>query len=252
MSVIRCAAGVAALLLASAGAPAQTYTVIPGIYADAEGPAGNNALVRHQGSPYTSQFVYSPTALATLVNFEITGLTFRSWGALPGGYPFQVTTTWADYRISLGPAVAPSAVDSTTFANNFTAPPTLVRSGPLTVLPNAWPHTGPGPEPWGVEITFDRPYLYTGGNLAILVSHPGSDNPDFGNNLMNAASSTSPGYGVDYAMLTGPGFNASTGTINTFPTILRLTGIAVPEPRFALLGAAALVPLASLFRRKLR
>jgi hypothetical protein len=251
MSGPRFAACLAAVLLVPGAAPAQTttYAVIPSVYADAEGPGANNVLVRHQGSPYTALFVYSATALATLVGSEITGLTFRSAGALPDGYPL-VTTTWADYRVSIGPAVAPAAV-GTVFANNFTAVATLVRSGPLTVPRYAWPHTGPGPEPWGFEITFDQPYLYTGGNLAILVTHPGSDNPSFGNNLMNAAVSTSPGFGVDYAALNAPGFNAASGAIDNFPTILRLTGQPVPEPHFALLGAALAV-LASRARRRLR
>jgi len=95
MSRPRFAACLAAVLLAPAAAPAQTttYAVIPSVYADAEGPGVNNVLVRHQGSPYTAQFVYSATALATLAGTEITGLTFRT--ATPSSPPPGPTTASA-------------------------------------------------------------------------------------------------------------------------------------------------------------
>ena len=250
VTVIRSGAAAALGLWLVATAPAQDYVTVPNVYATSSGGGASAILIAPQNNPWTVQLLWNPNQLTGLApGSQITGVTYRLNAVVPNGYPLQ-TTTWADYRISIGPAVAPAAV-GTVFANNFTAPATLVRSGPLTVPRYAWPHTGPGPEPWGFEITFDQPYLYTGGNLSILVSHPGSDNPFFGNNLMNAAVSTSPGFGVDYAALNAPGFNAASGAIDNFPTILRLTGQPVPEPHFALLGAALAV-LASRARHRLR
>ncbi len=250
MPAVRFAAGVAVLLLAAASSPAQVVVVVPNVFTDAEGPGSNNTLIRNQGNPRTAELLFNANQLANLLGLQITGITYRL-STLPGGYPLQ-TTTWADYRISLGPSVAPNQATGT-FATNFTASPTLVRSGPLTVPPFAWQATGgAGPNPWGIEITFTTPYLYTGGHLGILVSHPGSDNPSEGNSLLDAAVNTSPGFGTDYRMFTATTFNAASGTETGFPTVVRLTAVnPVPEPSsVALVSLAALIPLVVGIRRK--
>jgi hypothetical protein len=252
MWATRLGTSAALFLLVAASASAQVVTVIPNVFADAEGPGSNNSLIRNQDNPRTVQLLWNANQLTSLVGLQITGITYRLSGNLPGGYPLQ-TTTWADYRVSLGPSVAPNQATET-FATNFTAPPTLVRSGAWTVAPFSWPVPigGVGPSPWGVELTFDRPYLYTGGHLALLVSHPGSNNPDQGNSLLDATVNTSPGFGVDYRMFTGTAFNGTSGTETGFPNVVRLTA-AIPEPcSLALGGFAALISLAPRARRRVR
>jgi hypothetical protein len=113
----------------------------------------------------------------------------------------------------------------------------------LTVPPLAWPQgSPPAPSPWGIEITFNTPYLYTGGNLALLVTHPGSNNPDQGNSLLDASASSSPGLNTDYAEVAANSFNATAGNLSNFVTVVRFTGVpaAVPEPTTLLLVAVGL------------
>jgi hypothetical protein len=119
---------------------------------------------------------------------------------------------------------------------------TLVRSGPLTVPPLAWPQgSPPNPSPWGIQINFNTPYLYTGGDLALLVSHPGSDNPSQGNSLLDASGSSSPGLHTDYRGFVANAFNATTGAQTNFVTVVRFTGVAasVPEPTTLVLTGLA-------------
>src|SRR4029078_10235117 len=159
------------------------------------------------------------TQLTGLVNHNLTGVTYRLTNIIPGPYPL-VTTTWAEYSIRLGQSVAPNAA-GTNFANNFLTSSTLIRSGPLTVPPRAWPQgSPPAPSPWGIEITFNTPYLYTGGNLALLVTHPGSNNQDQGNSLLDASASSSPGLNTDYAEVAANSFNATAGNLSNFVTVV--------------------------------
>ncbi len=251
MAATRWAAGGALVLLLSAAAPAQILVTVPNIYESTNGPGVSSILIAPQNNPWTVQLIWNANQLTGLVGTQITGITYRLNAVTPNGYPRfdRPATTWADYRISLGPSVTPNLATGT-FAANYLSAPTLVRSGPLTVGPNAWPTGGSGstPDPWGVEITFDTSYLYTGGPLALLVSHPGSDNPDPGNALLDSTTGTSPGISTDFTMIAANSFNATTGASSVFATIVRLTATPVPEPSgLALLAAAA--GLAATVRR---
>jgi hypothetical protein len=222
----------AAFLLAVPQVAAQTtYVVTPNVYTNVEGPGSNSILIRHKDRPHTDMIILSSTQLTGLLNRSITGVTYRLTYIIPGPYPL-VTTTWANYTIRMGPSVTPSAL-TTTFLNNFTGTPTTVRTGPLTVAPFSWP-TGfpPAPSPWGIEIPFTTPYVYTGGDLAFMVTHPGSDNPDQGNSLLNSSGSASPGNGIDFNNLSANSDTATIGTRTNFSTVLRFSSVAasVPEP----------------------
>jgi hypothetical protein len=223
-------------------AAGQSFVVAPNIYENTEGPGSSNSLIRNAGNPRTVQIIFSATQLTEMVNRNITGVTYRLSNVLPGGYPL-VTTTWSQYQIRLGPSVAPASA-GTTFADNFLTATTLVRTGPLTVPPFAWQvGSPPNPSPWGIEITFNTPYLYTGGNLGLLVTHPGSDNPDQGNSLLDSSGSASPGVGTEYTSFVSNEFNGSSGVSTVFVNVLRFTTSAasVPEPgTIALLAASAL------------
>jgi hypothetical protein len=234
-----------------APASAQVSATIPNIYATTAGPGYSGALIGTTTSPFTEEMIWNASQLTGLIGSQLTSVQYRAGHALPNGYPF-VTTTWSDYRISFAPSVAPSAA-STTIADNLTASPTLVRSGPLTVTQFAWP-VGGSPSPWGVQITFDTPYFYAGGNLAMIVSQPGSNNPDPGNGLLDSSSSASPGYGTDFQAVIGNSFTATTGSLSAFGTIVLLNGTTpVPEPTtFVLVGAVTMVVGVVRRRRQFR
>jgi hypothetical protein len=237
-----------ALALAS-NAQAQVVVVVPNIFTSTTGSGLSQVLIGIQGNPRTSQFIWNTDQLTGLIGMQITGVNYRLHTAIPNGYPLQ-TTTWSDYRISAGPSVTPNLATGT-YASNFLTPPTLVRSGPLTVPPFAWPTGGSGsnPDPWGVFIPFDTPYIYTGGPLAMLFTHPGSDNPNQGNALLDSTSSSSAGNGVDYINIGSAGFNATTGASTVFSTIIRLSAVPAPEPAsFVLVGMAGALVF-PMFRR---
>ena len=224
---------------------AQTFVVAPNIYENTEAPGSSNTLIRNVGNPRTMQLIFDESQLTGLVNHEITSIAYRLSNNLPGNYPL-ITTTWSEYYIELGVSVDPTASGST-FADNYIGTPTAVRTGALTVAPNSWTvGTPPNPSPWGVEIVFDTPFLYTGGDLAMLVSHPGSDNPSEGNSLLDSAGSTSPGNGTLYTAYTTSLFQGTTGGQTLFVPVIRFQGnpVSVPEPSvFAvmLIGGVALI-----------
>jgi PEP-CTERM motif-containing protein len=240
-------AAILAVLTPALPASAQVSAVIPNIYANTAGTGYSNILDGQSGNPWTVELIWNANQLTGLVGSQLTSVKYRLGTNLPGSYPL-VTTTWSDYRISFAPSVAPSAA-STTLAGNLTASPTLVRSGLLTVAPFSWPNGG-SPTQWGVEILFDTPYFYTGGNLAMIVNQPGSDNPSQGNSLLDASSSSSPGYGTDFQMVAGNSFTATTGTLSPFATIVFLSGSTpVPEPSTMLL-VGGVTALFGVFRRR--
>jgi hypothetical protein len=223
--------------------------VVPNAYAGlSSGGNGLNTLIRDNGNARTAQFVISSSQLASInVGASITGMAFRLYNGNTTGFP-ATTATWADYTINVGVGVAPSAA-STTFANNFTSAPTTVRSGSLVV--NALSYTagatGTTPNPFGPTITFNTPYLYTGGNLTIEVRHTGSDIVNGATDFLDALPAATAGYGTDFWAATATGNTATVGAANSF-TITRLTVAPVPEP--ASMAVLALGALALLRRRR--
>jgi hypothetical protein len=229
-------------LAASPPALAQVNVVVPNIYTNALGGGVSAVPIDIQGHSWTIQLIYDQGQLTNLVGQDITGIAYRRGApAAGGGYPLQ-TTTWSNYVVRLGPSVAPTAATGT-YATNFTTAPTQVRSGPWTVPPFAWPNNGPpGPNPWGPVLTFDTPYHYSGGNLAMLITHAGSDNPNIGNALMETTTSTSPGLGIDFAYYANTGFDVSSGSASGFMPVVQFTAVQpVPEPASCLLTGAVVL-----------
>ena len=222
---------------------AQSQVVVPNTYTNTDGLGVSSVPIDAQNRSWTFQLICNQSQLTGLIGQEITGIAYRRGATEGGGYPL-VTTTWESYIIRVGPSVAPNAATGT-FASNFTAAPTEVRSSSLTVPPFAWPNLGPpGPNPWGPVITFDTPFLYTGGDLAIQIAHPGSNNPSIGNALMDTTATASPGRGTDYSYFAGTGFDVSSGVSSVFMPIAQFTAVTpVPEPATSLLTGAALMGL---------
>jgi hypothetical protein len=241
---------VIALGLASPPAlSAQTQVVVPNVYTNTGATAVSAVPIHIQNNPWTFQLIYHESQLTGLIGKDLTAISYRRGATEGGGYPLQ-TTTWSNYVVRLGPSVAPSSATGT-FANNFTAAPTLVNSGPWTVPFLAWQNFGPpGPNPWGPALAFDTPYHYTGGHLAMLITHPGSDNPFIGNALIDSAGSTSPGQGIDFTYRASTGFDAASGSASVFMPVVQFTAVQpVPEPTTCLLGGAAVLAAGAAVRR---
>jgi hypothetical protein len=236
----------------SSPAPAQeVQVVVPNFYTNTNGTGVTAVPIDTQGHSWTIQLIYNQSQLTGLIGQDITGIAYRRGATAGGSYPLS-QTTWDPYVVRLGPSVAPNAATGT-FASNFTAAPTQVHSGSFSVPTFAWPNFGPpGPNPWGPVLSFDVPYHYAGGNLAMLITHPGSDNTNIGNALMDTTTSTSPGFGTDYSYFAATGFDVPSGAATQFMPIVQFTAAQpVPEAEACLLVGATLVG-AGVVRRRLR
>jgi hypothetical protein len=236
-------------LTAPVSAQVPTQVVVPNFYTNTNGLGVTAVPIDIQGHSWTIQLIYNQNQLTGLVGQDITGISYRRGATAGGSYPL-VTTTWSSYVVRVGPSVAPSAATGT-YASNFTAAPTQVHSGSFSVTPFAWVNFGPpGPNPWGPVIPFDTPYHYAGGNLAMLITHPGSDNTNIGNALMDTTTNSSPGIGTDYSYFANTGFDVSSGSASQFMPIVQFTAVQpVPEPATCLLTGATLMGVGAALRR---
>ena len=188
--------------------PVPPAVVAPSNYTTIGGSGGLNTLVRNANAPRTYQMQFTPAALGGLpVGARITGLRFRLSTNTFTAFPTN-TVTWSDYEITLAKAANPISTMGTGFGTNMLSP-VLVKSGALSINPNAFT-TSASPNPFGSFVVFDTPYVYQGGDLVMLFTHPGSDSVN--TTFLDAATTTSPGYGTAYRALSASIFSASTGT----------------------------------------
>ena len=149
-----------ALALASM---ASADVVVPNSATSTEAD-GTFALTATAVAGRTFQLTIDSGQLTGLVGQQIAGLQWRLNGAATAAWP-PANVTYTAWDVYLGPGVDPSAM-SNTFASNFTAAPTQVRSGPQSF--NAGSFTAGGsPNSFGPSLSFTTPYLYTGGDLTI-------------------------------------------------------------------------------------
>lgn len=121
----------------------------------------------------TAQWVYAEALLTHVpIGARITGLRFRLNGG--GSFEPDQETTWPSYTVTVARSLNPPNALSLTYADNLGADATLVRSGPLTFAAGSFP-AGDRPNTFGPLIPFDTPYTYTGGDLLVMVTHPGSN-----------------------------------------------------------------------------
>lgn len=226
----------AAAVCASAGA----QTVVPNHRAASEGNS-NFFLMVSGTTTRTYQLMIASSQLTSLVGQQINGLQWRLDGATTAAWP-AAGGTISNFEIRMGAGAAPSA-QSTTFANNFSGTPTLVRSGSLTFGAGSFT-SGGSPNSWGPNVAFNTPYLYTGGNLTVEYRFTGMPTGTLQPSL--DACSADTGQITEY--------NAMFASTNTATTGIALNGRfvvtrfnAVPEPAsMAVLGLGA----AALLRRR--
>jgi hypothetical protein len=165
------------LLLLGASLPAQSI-VVPNANATTLGTSQLNSIIRNAGNPRSYQYGINAAELAGIpLGSVITGVSLRFMvfsGNSPSWPPADIT--WTTYDIHAGPAI-PLASWTGNTATNFASPPQQVRTGPMTLDAGTFVNNGIAGtvNPWS-EFYFDFqvPYLYLGGDLALLFSHPGS------------------------------------------------------------------------------
>ena len=97
---------------------------------------------------------------------------------------------------------------STVFLANLLNP-VLVKNGALSIGANNF-SAGGNPNPFGTLVVLDTPYVYQGGDLVMQFTHNGSDSTNTA--FLDAASSSSPGYGTSFRALSANAFAATSGT----------------------------------------
>lgn len=208
----------AAMLAASAGAlVAQASIVVPAANAAARGTGGLNTITRNNLNPRTYMLGINASQLTPPANAVIVGLSFRANVSASNTATWPpVDTIWPNYDISIGPAI-PTATWTTTFATNFSATPSVVRAGPMLIVANSFANNpalpAPQPNPWGdFYWDFQTPYPYSGGDLGILMSHPGSNSTVLAM-YVDYVANNSAAHGVSYS---GTGYNVATGAVSSF------------------------------------
>lgn len=194
----------------------QSVTV-PAVNETTRGTGGLNTITRGTGAPRTYMLGINASELAGIpVGSVIVGLSFRSNITVsnPATWP-AADTTWPAYDVQLGVA-APIAGWTTNLPTNFSGTPTTVRTGPMLITTNTFANNtalpAPQPNPWGDFFwDFQKPYTYTGGDLAIYMTHPGSNNTTalFIDNITGNPAT----FGTAYSATTQ---SATTGTVAAF------------------------------------
>lgn len=152
--------------------------VVPNANANVGGGGGTNTLIRNANNPRTYQQGINASELTGIpVGSVITGvsLRFSISASNPASWP-PADVSWTSYDIFMGPA-NPTASWVADPMLNFASAPQQVRTGPVTIDANSFVDTAvlPAPNPFAdFYFDFQNPFLYLGGDLAILFSHPGS------------------------------------------------------------------------------
>jgi hypothetical protein len=174
----------------------------------------------------TFQWVYSASQLSSIAGDEIASIGFRRQ---KGGATVTTPLVFTAWNLQVGNSLNPPGSLSSTFAANEAPNTVTVRSGPLTIPANSI-IGGAGPNPF-FDISFTKPFTYTGGDLLFTLSLSGNTNGVFvdANTLPNPVTDTVAAFG----------FNASSGQAHTLNSPITQLNFAtvVPEPAsFTLLG----------------
>ena len=203
------------LLAITTGTLCAQSVVVPNANATTLGTGQLNSIVRNAGNPRSYQCGINASELAGIpAGSVITGISLRFmvFGSNSTSWPAS-DIVWNNYDIFVGPA-APTAGWGADPSLNFSAPPQQVRSGPMTLDAGSLVNLNipATPNPWSeFYFHFQTPYLYLGGDLAMLFSHPGSTDAAIAQYPETVVSNAAT-YGVARVQSIYPAGTASTAT----------------------------------------
>ena len=194
------------LLFVSGMVNGQFTEIVPASHA---GTTTGSFIGPYNSGARSYQLLMDASLLTNMVGSNIEGLTFRTASTTTTTWPAS-TTTFPNYDVYIAPAV-PIASATNIFASNEAAPATQVRSGSFVVAAGSFP--AGGATSWGQVTTFQTPYHYTGGNLAVLIRHDGSDGV---NRSVNALATSTTGYGTLFKACWLAGYTSIGGSQGNF------------------------------------
>jgi hypothetical protein len=151
------------------------------------------------------------------VGQQISALSWRIPTSATGPWP-TADVTFANYDIYLSGSVTPSARSLSDFSANVVGPRAQVRSGSLMVPANAYP-SGGSPNSFGPEITFDTPWLYTGGHVLVEIRHDGFSGTS---RSADAIGTSTAGYGTQFSACWTSSYTGNSGSQGNF-SVVRFT-----------------------------
>jgi hypothetical protein len=239
---VRVATGLILALVAGVVLPQRLHAqaVVPNAFENSSG--GGTFLGPLANAPRTYQSLIHESQLVSLLNFELTGLSWRLPIAATEPWPASLIT-FNNFDIYLSQGVTP-ADRSLTFANNVAGPQTQVRSGLLTI-PTGAMSSGNNPNSFDLEIGFNS-WLYSGGHLLIELRHSGFSGTSRSVDAV-AASNTAAGYGTLFSAAWTGSYTGTSGSQGNF-SVTRLTTSGIPEPTCG--TVLGLLSLAALGRRR--
>ncbi len=232
-----------ALAVAVVGsAHAQSLSVVPNANAAVGGAFGLSTPI--SSGERTLQMIISSSQLTSMVNGQLTGLTFRLDGPEVASKPLA-PISFTNYDIFLGQAAVAPQFASPTFANNYVpGTKTQLRSGALSLAASYFPDTAPNPNDFAAIIAFNLGgYVYTGGDLVLELAHSGNNTTDFALDAVENDSNYVAHGAAGYNAPTSTDINSVTSGLTTFvlAPVVQLQFTAAPEPgTLALIGLGAL------------
>ncbi|HEX2788362.1 MAG TPA: T9SS type A sorting domain-containing protein [Ignavibacteria bacterium] len=194
----------------------QVGTVVPNTYGNLPGTA--TFLGPLANAPRTYQLLINSNQLTGIVGQYITAIAWRIPVSSTSAWPAS-ETIFSSYDIYLSGSVPPSD-RSLTFALNIVGTQTQVRSGGLTVAPDAYPFNEI-PNRFGPEIMFNTPYHYTGGHLLVEIRHTGFTGTSRSTDAIGTAI---PGYGTDFSACWTGNYTGTAGSQGNF-SVVQLTSL---------------------------
>lgn len=144
----------------------------PNALSTTEGVNGQNNL----GSSSTTQMIIPAEQLRSIdVGSAITGLSFRN-SSSGGGASFPTADfTFTRFDVRVAPTTVSPLAMNETLASNVGAGEVIVREGPMFLPRNAFPASGSAsvPSEFAWFISFDRAFVYQGGNLCVTIRTEG-------------------------------------------------------------------------------
>jgi hypothetical protein len=149
---------------------ADAQVIVPNSIKDGTGLGGSYfANSPYSGNEATFQYIVGASQLSYIpVGGLITSMSLLA-DTSEAGWPGVGGAEADDLSVEISTAKNRPTSMSLTYADNTGNDALIVRSGPISWLPGALPAGSTGK--YGGTITFDRAFVYTGGDLCITVRH---------------------------------------------------------------------------------